>query len=74
MYIEDASEALAQSLERLAGSHTVVLLAYGRNRPAEGSFLRRIQNSFAASEVSSEELDSRYQCVDVTVLRLQKRT
>lgn len=74
MYIEDAVEPLARSLEILCGSHTIVYMAYGRNRPAEAAFLLRVKNSFITSEVSTEELDSRYQCIDVTVLRLKKKS
>lgn len=72
MYIEEAVEPLVKSLKLLSNRDTVVLMAYGRNRFAETTFLRMAAKTFLTEDVASEELDSRYQCTDVRVLRLKK--
>ena len=74
MYIEEAMEPLVQSLAELSGKKTEVIIAYGRNRFAEGSFLAKCKPIFSVSEISSSELDEKYQCSDVRVLRLQKHS
>ena len=72
MYIEEAVDALVESLAELSGRTTEIVFAYGRNRCAESSFLTKCQQIFHISEVSSSDLDEKYQCSDVRVLKLQK--
>ena len=72
MYIEEAVIPLVASLEVLCHQETVILMAYGRNRPAEASFLSRAAKAFDITELASKDLDGKYQCSDVKVLRLQK--
>ncbi len=59
--------------QALCGPHTEVLLAYGRNRPAEALFQKAAAKIFDTHEVPEAELDAVYQCMDVTVLRLRLR-
>ncbi len=74
MYIEEAVDPLVDSLTKLCSSKTEVLLAYGRNRFAEDHFIAKCQPIFSIVEVSSRDLDEKYQCVDVTVLKLQRHS
>lgn len=73
MYIADAVPDLVATLVALCDRTTEVLLAHGRNRPAEDSFLRIAGTRFAVAVVPDEDLHPVYQCLDVTVLRLRLR-
>ena len=56
----------------LCGPDTVVLIAHGRNRPAEAAFLEAVRLAgFSVEEVCESELHETYRCLDVSVLRLQ---
>lgn len=73
MYIEEAVEPLLKSLFDLSDNKTDIFLAYGRNRAAERSFLAKCKCIFSISDVTSCELDEKYQCTDVRVLRLRRK-
>jgi hypothetical protein len=47
-----------------------ILIAHGRNRGAEPSFLRACEGAFLVEQVAAHELDPVYQCSDVDVLSL----
>lgn len=72
MYIEEAVDLLIQSIAEMSSKKTQIIFAYGRNRFAESSFLAKCQSIFHVSEITNCELDEKYQCTDVRVLRLQK--
>jgi len=72
MYIEEAIAPLVKTLETLCCESTSIIMAYGRNRGAEMSFLAQCSGIFTIAELASHELDSRYQCTDVKVLKLQR--
>lgn len=74
MYIEEANESLVQSLEMLSSLNTEILMAYGRNRFAEASFLKMAARKFKIEDVAAEELDTKFQCLDVRVLRIRKQS
>lgn len=74
MYVHEAVPALLASLRALSQAPGAeVLLAHGRNRPAEAAFLEAAAAHFAVEEVPEAELHDVYNCVDVTVLRLTPR-
>jgi hypothetical protein len=71
MYVHELVQPLLQSLLTLSSTQTTLLVAHGRNRPAEPDF----RAAAAAAQVHVElvpapELDDVYQCRDVDVLRL----
>lgn len=53
-------------------SNTTVLIAHGRNRPAEADFKAAASQHFGIELISGPELDEMYQCSDVDVLRLKR--
>lgn len=63
---------LADSLIKLSDERTQVLIAYGRNRWAETTFMDAVQREFDVAEVGRELLDSVYACDDVKVLSLTR--
>jgi len=72
MYIEDLVRLLIRSLTGLSHEGTEIFMAHGRNRQAEGVFLRACAGTFACSDVPESELHEVYQCSDVRVLKLRK--
>ena len=71
MYVHEAVPALLDALRALSEAPGAeVLLAHGRNRPAEAAFLAAAAAHFAVEEVPEAELHDVYRCLDVTVLRL----
>ena len=73
MYIHEAVPDLVATLAVLTGAGTTVLLAHGRNRPAEAAFLEAAATAgLCARELASSELDAVYQCLDVSVLELRR--
>lgn len=48
-----------------------MLLAHGRNRPAEGAFMAAAAQHFSVEPVAQGELDPVYRCSDVSVYRLR---
>lgn len=72
MYITEAAPPLVATLLSVADERTAILIAHGRNRQAEGAFLRACTGLFRITDVPSAELDPLYQCTDVSVLRLEK--
>jgi hypothetical protein len=72
MYVTEAIPALMESLEGLSDSKTLILVAHGRNRFAQPSFLEACKGRFAVQTVPAEELDEVFQCSDVDVFRLCK--
>lgn len=73
MYVDDLVSPLVQSLLALSDSRTVVLVAHGRNRPAEPAFQALAASHFHIKLVPGCELDEVYQCTDVDVLRMTRR-
>lgn len=72
MYIHEAIPQLLQTLLAVTHASSEVLIAHGRNRQAEATFLHACHRGFAVDEVPIEELDPVYQCSDVSVLRLKQ--
>lgn len=70
MYVCELVQPLLQSL--LALSSSTVLIAHGRNRPAEADFKAAAAAHFSIELVPGSELDEVYQCSDVDVLRLTR--
>ena len=70
MYVDELVQPLVQSLAALSHSSTLILVAHGRNRPAEPSFKAAAGAHFSVELVPGCELDDVYQCTDVDVLRL----
>ena len=66
--------ALCTTLEQISDPGTDIFIAHGRNRQAEGAFLRRCSTAFLAEEMLSNKLHKKYQTSDVRVLRLSKVT
>jgi predicted nicotinamide N-methyase len=74
MYVHEAVPALLAALRALSEAPGAeVLLAHGRNRPAEAAFLEAAALHFSVQEVPEAELHDIYRCIDVTVLRLTPR-
>lgn len=74
MYIHEAVPDLVATLAVLTGAGTTVLLAHGRNRPAEAAFLEAAaQAGLSARELLPSELHPVYQCLDVSVLELRRQ-
>lgn len=71
MYCVEAVDSLLSTLKMAADAGTIILLAYGRNRQAEQTFLEKAHRYFSLKQVSDEELDEVYHCVDVDVLELR---
>jgi hypothetical protein len=69
MYVHELVQPLLQSLLALSSSSTV-LIAHGRNRPAEADFRAAAAAHFSIELLPGSELDQVYQCSDVDVLRL----
>ena len=72
MYVTEAVPALVESLAGLSDSHTLILVAHGRNRFAESAFLDACKGRFVVQTVPGNELDEVYQCSDVDVYKLCK--
>lgn len=72
MYVHELVQPLLQSLLALSDSSSTVLVAHGRNRPAEPDFKAAAAAHFSVEMVPSLELDEVYQCSDVDVLRLRR--
>jgi predicted nicotinamide N-methyase len=73
MYIADAVPDLVATLRALCDEQTTVLLAHGRNRPAEEAFLAAAAPAFSVEVLADDELHKTFQCLDVSVLRLRLR-
>jgi hypothetical protein len=73
MYVHELVQPLLQSLLALSSSTTTVLVAHGRNRPAEPDFSAAAAAHFDVQLVPGLELDDVYQCSDVDVLRLTRK-
>ncbi|XP_057824880.2 uncharacterized protein LOC131036885 [Cryptomeria japonica] len=71
MYCVEVVDSLLNTFKMLSGPDTIILLAYGRNRQAEQAFLEKARFNFLIKQVSNEELDDVYQCIDVDVLELR---
>lgn len=71
MYIREAIPALVATLVAVSDKHTTVLLAHGRNRGGEETFLKLAAQHFCVQELIGLDLDEVYQCVDVTVYCLK---
>lgn len=61
MYISEVLPQLIASLAALCSPGTTVLVAHGRNRPAEPEFKAAAQQHFSIELVPSSELDPVYQ-------------
>ena len=72
MYIEDLVQPLLTSLYALSHDNSEVFLAHGRNRQAEGDFLKASSGRFSHMDVPREQLHDVYQCSDVRVLKLSR--
>lgn len=73
MYVHSAVSDLVATLDVLCSAETMVLLAHGRNRPAEASFLAAVEAAgFTVSPVPEEALHETYRCLDVSVMKLQR--
>lgn len=72
MYVQELVQPLLESLLALSSSTTTVLVAHGRNRPAEPDFKAAAAAHFTVELVPGSELDEVYQCSDVDVLRLRR--
>lgn len=72
MYIDELVLNLVQSLLLLSHQDTTILIAHGRNRPAQPAFRAAAEQHFEVALVPAEELDEVYQCSDVDVLRLRR--
>lgn len=74
MYVDELVQPLLQSLVALSSSSSSsrILVAHGRNRPAEPAFRAAAAAHFAVEVVPGSELDEVYQCSDVDVLRLMR--
>lgn len=74
MYYDDSVQPLLLTLQGLSGKNTRILMAYGRNRQAEATFMRAVGDStFFIKKLTDSELDDVYQCVDVDVYELNTR-
>jgi len=71
MYVHELVPPLLTSLRLLSHPGSLILLAHGRNRPAEPAFIKQAEQYFSITTVAPDELDDTYQCSDVDVLRLQ---
>jgi predicted nicotinamide N-methyase len=75
VYYEDAMEDLVATLEKISEpKKTRILFSYGRNRQALGKFLRLVEGKFDVAEVPRDECDPLYQCTDVDVIELTRRS
>lgn len=74
MYCLEAVDSLLSTLKMASDAETIILLAYGRNRQAEQTFLEKAHRYFSVKQVSDEELDDVYRCVDVDVLELRVKS
>ena len=72
MYIEGLVQPLLTSLYALSHETSEVFLAHGRNRQAEGAFLKACSGRFSYVDVPKEQLHDVYQCSDVRVLKLSR--
>ena len=72
MYIEDLVQPLLTSLYALSHDTSEVFLAHGRNRQAEGAFLKASSGRFTFTDVPEEQLHDVYQCSDVRILKLTR--
>ncbi|KAF6266140.1 putative methyltransferase-domain-containing protein [Scenedesmus sp. NREL 46B-D3] len=72
MYVDELVPDLVQSLLQLSFTGSTILIAHGRNRPAEPAFKLAAARHFAFELVPDDELDEVYQCSDVDVLRLRR--
>ena len=72
MYIEDLVQPLLTSLHALSHNTSEVFVAHGRNRQAEGAFLKVSSGRFSFADVPEEQLHNVYQCSDVRVLKLTR--
>uniref|UniRef100_A0A383VHV1 Uncharacterized protein n=1 Tax=Tetradesmus obliquus TaxID=3088 RepID=A0A383VHV1_TETOB len=73
MYIDELVPDLVKSLLLLSHPGSTILIAHGRNRPAEPAFKKEAaQQGFSIELVPGDELDEVYQCSDVDVLRLRR--
>eukprot|EP00882_Tetradesmus_deserticola_P029667 GHRQ01033253.1.p1 GENE.GHRQ01033253.1~~GHRQ01033253.1.p1 ORF type:complete len:160 (+),score=50.83 GHRQ01033253.1:167-646(+) len=72
MYIDELVPDLVQSLLLLSHQGSIILIAHGRNRPAEPAFKLAAAQHFEVGLVPGDELDEVYQCSDVDVLRLRR--
>jgi hypothetical protein len=61
MYVSEVVPQLVTSLAALCSKETTVLVAHGRNRPAEPEFKAAAQQHFSIELVPSSELDPVYQ-------------
>jgi len=75
MYIDEQETVrdLLATLVQVTTESSVVLLAHGRNRFAEGRFLAEARAEFTVRDVPRADLHPKYQCEDVRVLKLQRR-
>lgn len=73
MYVQELIQPLLQSLTALSNTSTTILVAHGRNRPAEADFMALTAADFTVQLLQGCELDEVYQCSDVDVLRLRRR-
>jgi len=75
VYYEDAMEDLVATLEKISEpKKTRILFSYGRNRQALGKFLRLVEGKFDVAEVPRDKCDPLYQCTDVDVIELTRRS
>ena len=72
MYIVNLVQPLLSSLYALSHDASEVFLAHGRNRQAEGAFLKASSSRFSYMDVPEEQLHDVYQCSDVRVLKLSR--
>jgi hypothetical protein len=72
MYIDELVPDLVKSLLLLSHHDSTILIAHGRNRPAEPAFKSAAAQHFEIELVPNDELDEVYQCSDVDVLRLRR--
>ena len=75
MYIDELTSLLVQSLKNLVRRGPkhggTAIIAYGRNRGGEASFMKLSREAgFRIDKVPTYQLDPLYNCIDVTVLKL----
>lgn len=73
MYVAESVPDLLASLLALSHASTTLLIAHGRNRPAEPAFRAAAAAEFHVELLPPAELDDVFQCNDVDVLRLLRR-
>ena len=73
MYIHEAIDDLVATLDALCDADTTVLLAHGRNRPAEAAFLAAAAAAgMMVTPIAEDALHETFRCLDVAVMKLRR--